>query len=123
MFPTVIAPALEILDYGKVTKIQCKDCRSRSFYRVKEPTNKSNSSRQQQSFGGASSSEGLSGAGESLHDVVGEFCFCYFFAKECINENGSSLFCKHVLACKLAEALESVHILEIDDKDYSPLLL
>lgn len=40
MFPTVIAPALEILDNGKVTKIQCKDCRGRYFYRVKEPTNK-----------------------------------------------------------------------------------
>lgn len=36
MFGTVLSPALEILDQGKVTKFVCQQSR-RHFFRVKEP--------------------------------------------------------------------------------------
>lgn len=45
IFPTVIAPALEIIDNGKVTKIICQESK-RFFYRVREPsTNQGNKNR------------------------------------------------------------------------------
>ena len=40
------------------------------------------------------------------YDVVGEFCFCAYNARECMNEKGMSSVCKHVLAVRLAEAME-----------------
>lgn len=70
-------------------------------------------------FNGANDSE----CADMNHDVIKEMCFCYFYARECMNENGSALFCKHVLASKLAEALGVAVIKEIEDKDYAPLLL
>ena len=60
------------------------------------------------------------------------FCFCYFFAKECLSpsESGSSSICKHILAVKIAEALSKepgapgvVIVKEIEDRDFAPLLL
>ena len=36
MFATILAPTLDILDHGKVTKFVCKSTH-RAFYRVKEP--------------------------------------------------------------------------------------
>jgi predicted nucleic acid-binding Zn finger protein len=42
---------------------------------------------------------------EVHYDVLGDFCPCYFFAKQCLSEKGSSLVCKHVLASKLAVAI------------------
>ena len=56
-------------------------------------------------------------------DVMGEMSFTYFYAKECLSENGGALFCKYVLATKLAEALECVVTKEIEDKDFAPLML
>jgi hypothetical protein len=42
MFPEVINPALEILDNGKVIKLECQDSK-RYLYRVKEPSSKTRS--------------------------------------------------------------------------------
>ena len=56
-------------------------------------------------------------------DVIGDMSFTYFYAKECLNENGGALFCKYVLATKLAEALDTVVIKEVEDKDFAPLML
>jgi hypothetical protein len=38
-------------------------------------------------------------------------------------ENGSSFYCKHVLASKLAEAIGVVSLKIIEDRDYAPLFL
>jgi hypothetical protein len=56
-------------------------------------------------------------------DVIGEMSFSPFYAKECMTESGGALFCKYVLATKIAEALDQVVIKEIEDKDYAPLML
>eukprot|EP00347_Sterkiella_histriomuscorum_P007690 403347945 len=124
MFPTVIAPTLEILDNGKVTKIQCQDSNQRYFYRVRESSNvvtQNGGLKNQRNQHNTDRDQGSSN--ELNQDVKGEMCFCYFYAKECMNENGGAIFCKHILACKLAEALDSVIIKEVEDKDFAPLLL
>jgi hypothetical protein len=36
LFATILAPTLDILDHGKVTKFRCAES-GRCFYRVKEP--------------------------------------------------------------------------------------
>ena len=36
MFPTIIGPALEIIDHGKITRLVCQKSR-RHFYIVKDP--------------------------------------------------------------------------------------
>ena len=75
----------------------------------------------------------MSQEGSSTYDVIGgEFCFCYFFARESLSpqENGSSSICKHILAVKLGEALTEgtsgggvVIEKEIEDRDFAPLML
>ena len=55
--------------------------------------------------------------------MTGDFCFCYFYAKQCLSEKGSSMLCKHVLAAKLAESLgetypEKLTVKEIEDMDF-----
>ena len=60
IFPTVFAPALEILDNGKVTKIQCLTSK-RSFYKVKE----SSSARRSDSSNGSANRFLNGGAGVS----------------------------------------------------------
>ena len=69
--------------------------------------------------------------------VYGEFCFSYFFAKECLSlsESGSAALSKYILAVKIAEALSNtddisgasppgvIVVKEIDDRDFAPLLL
>lgn len=127
-FPIVIAPTLDILDNGKVTKIVCEKSR-RSFYKVKESSGnrKSEQSNGTGYRGYLGTSGGISNTelecNESIFDVKDEFCFCYFYAKECLIENGSAVFCKHVLATKLAEALDIVQVKEIEEKDFAPLYL
>jgi hypothetical protein len=37
LFPTIIAPALDIIDHGRITKLVCQRSR-RSFYLVKDPS-------------------------------------------------------------------------------------
>jgi len=113
MFSTIISPALEILDNGKVIKLESQESK-RHFYRVKDPPNKS---RAGCTAGSASADV------ETYHDVKGEFCFCYFYARECLRESGSALFCKHVLAAKLAEALELTTLKVVEDRDFAPLYL
>ena len=59
-------------------------------------------------------------------DIVQDFCFCGYHAKECLNEKGQSSVCKHTLAARLANALRDKSILEvkiIEDNDFAPLLL
>ena len=101
-----MAATLQILDQGKVTKFICEKSR-RTFYRVKESKPQSEKT----------------GSGAVFYDVIGDFCFCYFYAKQCLNEKGSSMLCKHVLAAKLAEALgeaypEKLTVKEIEDMDF-----
>ena len=36
MFPTIISPALEIIDHGRITKLVCQKSK-RHFYLVKDP--------------------------------------------------------------------------------------
>ncbi len=36
MFPTIIAPALEIIDHGRITKLVCQKSK-RHFYMIKDP--------------------------------------------------------------------------------------
>ena len=58
-------------------------------------------------------------------DVISDFCFCQQTAK-LSQEKGSQCICKHVLAAKLAKAMEKQGLLEvkiIEDTDYAPLLL
>ena len=104
MYPTVLAATLEILDTGKVTKFVTLETR-REFYRVKE----------------------IRGVGQ-YYDIVGDFCFCFFYAKQCLESSGSSLTCKHVLAAKLAAAIGEGHpdkltVKEIEEQDFAPLML
>ena len=114
LFPHVLAPALAILDQGRVTKFVCQESK-RVFFRVREPF---------------SSHQKAPGAPDSTSvqyvDVVGNFCFSNEQAKDCMSEKGSSPLTKHVLAVKLATAMESVGLLEvkmIEDADFAPLLL
>ena len=110
----MLAATLQILDQGKVTKFICEKSR-RTFYRVKESR--------------VSDPKGAKDKGGAVfYDVVNDFCFCYFYAKQCLCEKGSSMLCKHVLAAKLAEALsegvpDKLTVKEIDDIDFHPLLL
>lgn len=60
---------------------------------------------------------------EDIYDIKGDFCLCYFYQRECLYENGSAFFCKHVLAAKLAEAFGKIAIKEIEDRDFAPLFL
>ena len=141
MFPTIIAPALEIIDHGKITKLVCQKSR-RHFYLVKDPQQQSGAS-----SGGTSNNANqrkpnldvISDANDAQnsHIVYGDFCFSYFFAKECLSpsENGSAPISKYILAVKLAEALSNTEdvsgasppgvilVKEIDDRDFAPLLL
>ena len=109
IFPTVLNASLEILDNGKVTRFVTKDAR-REFYRVKEV------SKQHEKNSG------------QVYDVVDDFCFCYFYARECLDHKGSSILCKHGLASHLARALGESHtdkltVKEIEDQDFATLLL
>lgn len=56
-------------------------------------------------------------------DILGDFCFCQFYAKECLSEKGTAPMCKHVLATKMAEALNLCDVKNIEDNDFAPLLL
>ena len=66
MFGTVLSPALEILDQGKVTKFVCQKSH-RHFYRVKEPKR--------------SAGKGDKDEPDIFYDVSGDFCFCFFLRK------------------------------------------
>ena len=108
MFPTIIAPALEIIDQGRITKLVCSKSR-RHFYMVKDPSshnqvtagNRKTESARDQVIAGDDSS--------NTHLVYGEFCFSYFFAKECLSltESGSAALSKYILSVKIAEALSN----------------
>lgn len=115
MFGTVLSPALEILDQGKVTKFVCQQSK-RCFYRIKEPKRSAKTDKDT--------------AVEAHFDVMGEFCPCFYYAKQCLDERGSSLICKHVLAVKLALAIgegtpfrDKLCVKEIEDIDFQPLYL
>jgi hypothetical protein len=75
LFPTVLSSAFEILDSGKVTKIECQDSK-RFFYRVREAQSKGKNS-----FGSSSSGGGINNIPdkEELYDVKGDFCLCFFY--------------------------------------------
>jgi len=120
MFPTVIAAALDILDNGKVTKFVCQQSR-RCFYRVREPS-KGQAQRNREGLTTQAWHHDAECADANV-DVVGEMSFTYFYARECVPETGGALFCKYVLAAKLAEALGSVSVKEIEDRDFQPMLL
>ena len=108
MFPTILPQALAILDQGKVIRFQCEKS-SRTFFRVKEPSQQKEKD-----------------ALPIYFDVLQDFCFCSYYARECLSDKGSSVMCKHVLAARLALALESQGLLEsksIEDNDFAPLLL
>ena len=121
LFPTVLAPALDIIDHGRITKLVCQKSR-RTFHKVKEIASKR-----------SSTASTTTTDEESTFDVLGDYCFCYFYAKECLSDLGSACLCKHVLAVMLAEALSGgaadsqsptiVVTKEIEDRDYAPLLL
>ena len=99
-----------ILDQGKVIKFVCENS-GRAFYRIKEPTNVA---------------PGAKSEVVQYYDVLNDFCFCNFTARECLSEKGSSIMCKHVLAAKLAEAMEEQGLMEtklIEDNDFAPLYL
>jgi len=69
IFPTIIAPALDIIDNGRITKLICQKS-GRSFHKVKENASQKKSEEEN---------------GSPAYDVIGgEFCFCYFYAKECL---------------------------------------
>ncbi len=110
MFPTVLSASLDILDNGKVTRFVTQQTR-REFFRVKD-----------------SRKSVEKATPVAYFDVVDNFCFCFFFAKQCMDSKGSSLICKHVLAAKLASAMSKSHpdklnVKEIEELDYAPLLL
>lgn len=114
MFGTVLSPAFEILDQGKVTKFVCQQSK-RSFFRVKEPKRAAKADKDE---------------GEAHFDVMGDFCPCFYYAKQCLDEHGSSLICKHVLAARLASAIgegtpfrDKLCVKEIEDIDFQPLFL
>ena len=86
---------MDILDQNKIFKLVCKESR-RHLIRVNDS--------------------------DGEHNIIGNHCFCFFFAKECLSER--AFMCKHILAAKLAEALnKEIKVGEIDDVDFSPLLL
>ena len=64
------------------------------------------------------------GSGAVYYDLLGDFCPCYFYANQCLSgPTGSSLYCKHVVAAKLAEALsdkfeDKLNVKEIADVDF-----
>ena len=72
---------------------------------------------------------------QNTHIIYGDFCFSYFFAKECLTDSGSAPLSKYLLAVKIAEALSNtkdisgasppgvILVKEIDDRDFAPLLL
>lgn len=101
MFGVILAPTLDILDHGKVTKFVCSKS-GRAFYRIKEPAQSSNNA------GDRNKSNPM----PITCDTTGDFCFCTFYAKQCLNERGSCSICKHVLAAKLADALSQAHPLK-----------
>ncbi len=141
LFPTIIAPALEILDNGRITKLVCQKSK-RYFYLVKDPS--SSLPNNPSATGGnqvrkTQMAEVINDANDSqtTHIVYGDFCWSYFFAKECLSqtETGSAPLSKYILAVKLAEALSNtgdvsgasppgvIIVKEIDDRDFAPLLL
>ena len=134
MFPTIIAPALEIIDHGRITKLVCQKSK-RHFYMIKDPGTTNNipqANRKNESRDVVASDDQA-----NTHLVYGEFCFSYFFAKECLSlsESGSAALSKYILAVKIAEALSNTEdisgasppgvivVKEIDDRDFAPLLL
>ena len=122
MLPTILNSALHILDQGKVTKFICIDSR-RCFYRVQESPAQSQG---EEHFAKPQSERTSSGA--VYYDIMGDFCCCFFYTKQCLRITGSSLCCKHVLAAKLAEAFsfhfeDKLQIKEIPDLDFQPLFL
>ena len=135
MFPTVIAPALEIIDHGRITKLVCLKSK-RHFYMIKDPGSTS-SAVHQANRKNESRDVVASDDQANTHLVYGEFCFSYFFAKECLSlsESGSAALSKYILAVKIAEALSNTEdisgasppgvivVKEIDDRDFAPLLL
>ena len=114
MFPHVLAAALDILDHGKITKLST-DRTHRCFHRVKETPKPSEST----------GIPGIQAQDESsqVYDVKDDFCFCYYYARECLSDNGQSMVCKHVLAVKLGEALGVIQEKEVEERDWAPLLL
>ena len=88
-------------------KFECENS-GRTFYRVKEPSTSSKDSV------------------PMYYDIIQDFCFCSYTARECLTEKGSSVMCKHVLASRLAIAMQEQGLLEIktiEDNDFAPLLL
>ena len=106
LFPSVAYSALHIVDQGKVTKFICQQSK-RVLYRVKEPQAQ-----------GAQTGEAVPMATHC--DVLNDFCFCFFFVKNCLGPQSSAMLCKHILAVKLAEAFsqnfdEKLQVKEIED--------
>ena len=123
MFPNVLTPALQILDQGKVTKFVCEKSK-RSFYRVKEPANMASSSVQKMMA--TTAGPGGDSTPVLYFDIVQDFSFSFYYARECLTEKGNSVICKYVLAARLAEAMKDQGMLEIkiiEDNDFAPLLL
>ena len=119
MFPSIIAPALDIIDNGRVTRLQCQKTKRR-FHKVKES----------HSAAGRKTETIHEQDGGSFDVIRESFCHCYFFAKECLSptEAGIASICKHILAVKIAEALTqetvaTVVVKEIEDRDFAPLML
>ena len=63
--------------------------------------------------------------GEYHFDVLGDFCPCFYYAKQCLAERGSSLICKHILAARLASSIgegtpfrDKLYLKEIEDIDF-----
>lgn len=75
----------------------------REFYRVKESRRGDTASADKQSGVGGDFKQ------QYYYDVLGDHCWCFFYAKQCLTSQGSSLLCKHVLAVKLARALSEAH--------------
>ena len=68
LFATVMSATLEILDNGRVTRFVCENSK-REFFRVKE------SRRQAEEKGNEK------GGPVVYYDIMGDFCFCYFYAR------------------------------------------
>ena len=122
LFPTVLNSALHIVDHGKVTQYVCKESR-RSFFRVQESSSQSSSDEHS-----ARPQSERTASGHVYFDIVGDFCCCFFYVKQCLSPQGTAFLCKHVLAAKLAEAIshgfdEKLHVKEIEDIHFSELLL
>ena len=112
LFPTIIAPALEIIDSGRITKLVCQKSK-RFFYLVKDPGSSSTTSgsNNQQNNNQTNNQRKIevmiNDDSQNTHIIYGDFCFSYFFAKECLNESGSAPLSKYMLAVKIAEALSN----------------